>query len=112
MVIVVIFVRPPHPKAPAAPNSSRRLSRTLHGKYSYVPSRTVTYTIVQVVPKQLVELAEALRRDSTYRRQLYVPNAAEEHVIIGGHVTFSSIHDFIFDFFHEDHGLLRAKVLV
>ena len=36
----------------------------------------------------------------------------QAHVIVAGHITFSALHDFIFDFFHEDHGLLRAHVVL
>ncbi|KAL1502893.1 hypothetical protein AB1Y20_010966 [Prymnesium parvum] len=78
----------------------------------YIVVSLVVIVVIIVVPKQLLELAEELRRDSTYRRQCFVASPAEDHVIIGGSVTFSNIHDFIFDFFHEDHGLKRAKVVL
>ena len=76
----------------------------------FVIASLVVMVVVVVVPMLFLPLFEALRKDSHYRRQSYEPAPGEEHVIIGGHVTFSSVHDFIFDFLHEDHGHRKTKV--
>ena len=60
--------------------------------------------VVVLIPAQLVHLFEALQRDSIYRRQAYIPRRDFSHVVVLGHVTYSNLHAFVFDFFAEDHG--------
>ena len=83
------------------------------GGWAYVVLILVVILVFFVVPQQLAALLEAIRRDSSYRRQFYSPSSKTvEHVVVAGHVTFSSLHDFLFDFFHEDHHTQRTKVVV
>lgn len=68
--------------------------------WGFVIASIVVVLVVVVVPVQLVRLAEALRRDSYYRRQVFTPRTGEEFVIVAGHFTFASLHDFVLDFLH------------
>ena len=63
--------------------------------------------VILVVPWRLVRLAEALRRQNVYTRQVYMPSSQGSHVLLAGHVTVASMFEFLSDFFHEDvHALM------
>ena len=77
----------------------------------YITGTIVVVIVVVIVPLQLVRLAEAIRRDSPYRRGVFAPRMGEDHIVVAGHLTFESLHDFVLDFFHEDHGELNSRTL-
>ena len=51
--------------------------------------------VVVVVPVQLLRLAEAVQRDSVYRRTVFAPRTGEDHVVVTGSLTFAGLHDFV-----------------
>ena len=78
----------------------------------YAVLTVVVLLVFFFVPQQLAALLEAIRRDSTYRRSYYAPSKTANHVVVAGHINFSSLHDFLVDFFHEDHHTHRTHVVV
>jgi len=61
----------------------------------------------------LVKLAEALKRQSHYLRNYYTPTDSEErHVILTGHATVASVHEFVTALFHEDAGEHQTAVVI
>lgn len=79
---------------------------------AYAVLTVVVLLVFFFVPQQLAALLEAIRRDSTFRRSYYAPSKTAEHVVVAGHINFSSLHDFLVDFFHEDHHTHRTHVVV
>ena len=84
----------------------------VHTTQGYFIASALVLIVVVVVPWRLVRLAEALKRDSLYKRQTYVPKPREPHVILTGKVTVASMMEFISDFFHEDSGDHRTRVII
>ena len=78
----------------------------------YVVAILVVLVVIVIVPYRLVQLAEALRRQSMYTRQIYTPRGKNAHVILSGHVTVGSIYEFTSNFFHEDVGEHSTMVVI
>lgn len=80
-----------------------------------VTGHCVLYALViasaVLIPRQVASLLEALRTDSVYRRTVVnsrgwlSAESVRQHVIITGSLTFKVTHDFLFQFFHQDHGV-------
>lgn len=72
-----------------------------------------------LIPRQVASLLDAMRADSFYRRTVVpAPNrwfsagGTKRHVIVTGSITFHGLHDFLFQFFHPDHGVAVHDTIV
>ena len=59
----------------------------MHTLQGYLICTLLVVFVVLIVPWRLVLLAEALKRQSRYTRQMYTPSSDHGHVIVAGEVT-------------------------
>eukprot|EP00854_Cymbomonas_tetramitiformis_P002380 gene2380-3108_t len=71
----------------------------------------IAYNFV-VVPMELNNLSVLLAMKSPFARASFRARKPNEHVIVCGNVTFSSVSGFLQEFFHEDHGNTDMSVIL
>ena len=67
------------------------------------------FVCVRVYVGQVNKLVELLSQTSPYARASYTA-FRHPHVMICGCLSFATIHDFLEEFFHPDHGIQDTKV--